>query len=147
VKTLWRASDRDEVRQRARRLVPGATPAWGRMNAPQMIAHVTDQLRMSLGRLPVASVSSPFRFPPLKQLAVYWLPWPKGAPTLPELLARSPGAWGTEIDELSQLVDDFGTRDAREPWPVHPIFGAMSREAWGRLGYRHLDHHFRQFRI
>lgn len=147
MKTLWHASDRDEVRQRARRLVSGATPAWGRMNAPQMIAHVTDALRMSLGRLPVAIVPSVFRFPPFKQVAVYWLPWPKGAPTMPELIARSPGEWGTEIDELSQLVDDFGARDAREPWPVHPIFGAMSREAWGRLAYRHLDHHFRQFRI
>jgi hypothetical protein len=32
-------------------------------------------------------------------------------------------------------------------WPEHPAFGRMSRRVWGVLGYRHLDHHFRQFGV
>jgi len=31
-----------------------------------------------------------------------------------------------------------------ETYP-HPLFGNMSREDWGRLIYRHFDHHLRQF--
>ena len=147
MKNLWNAADRAEVQQRARRLAPNAVPAWGKMNAPEMVAHVADQLRMTLGRLHPQRIPGYTHLPGVKQLAIYWAPWPKGAPTIPELRARAPGVWGTEIDDLVALVDDFGRRNPAEPWPLHPMFGTLSPRAWGRLGYRHLNHHFTQFRI
>jgi hypothetical protein len=30
---------------------------------------------------------------------------------------------------------------------VHPVFGTLSGKAWGALGWRHLDHHLRQFGV
>jgi hypothetical protein len=147
MKNLWHAADRAELQQRAQRLTPNAAPAWGRMNAPEMVAHVTDQLRMTLGRLHAAQIAGMMRWFPIKQLLIYWVPWPKGAPTIPELRTRAPGVWGNEIADLSQLIDDFGRCDAREPWPVHARFGTLTPRAWGRLGYKHLNHHFTQFRV
>jgi hypothetical protein len=38
----------------------------------------------------------------------------------------------------------------REPharWNPHPSFGALPNWEWGRLMYRHIDHHFRQFGV
>jgi Protein of unknown function (DUF1569) len=32
-------------------------------------------------------------------------------------------------------------------WPEHPVFGEMTPRAWCVLGYRHMDHHLRQFGI
>lgn len=29
----------------------------------------------------------------------------------------------------------------------HPAFGKMTSKAWGVPGYRHLDHHFKQFGV
>lgn len=146
MKTLWNSADRKEMQERARRLQPGAQPAWGRMNAPQMVAHVADQLRMTLGKIQPRIMRTPARFFPIKQLFIYLLPWPKGAETIPELIARAPGQWGTEIDELVALIAEFEQHRPAQ-WPVHPLFHRLSRRAWGRLAYRHLDHHFTQFGV
>jgi hypothetical protein len=78
---------------------------------------------------------------------IFVLPWPKGAPTAPELLARAPTAWTGEVVTLSALIERFATRGATGEWPQHPAFGSMTGHAWGVLVYRHCDHHFRQFGI
>ena len=147
MKTLWHNEDRDELRRRVQALTPSMQPRWGRMNAPQMMAHVTDQLRMTLGEIQTKPIASAFRFFPLNALMVYWAPWPKGAPTLPELIRRQPEPWGTEIADFDRVLEAFGRRSQNDPWPQHPLFGRLSSRAWGVLGYRHVDHHFRQFGI
>src|SRR5919202_5668917 len=98
MKTIWKASTRDELRARLGRLTPGSMPRWGRMTAPQMVAHLADSARMALGDLPVAPKRVPLRYPPLKQLCIYCLPIPKGVPTAPELIHRSPGDWEHEVN-------------------------------------------------
>ena len=44
------------------------------------------------------------------------------------------------VNELALRADDSATR-----WPEHPFFGPLTRKDWGVLGYRHSDHHLRQF--
>jgi hypothetical protein len=44
-------------------------------------------------------------------------------------------------------MEEAGTQPRGFRWAAHPAFGRMSHRAWGVLGYRHLDHHFRQFGI
>jgi hypothetical protein len=117
------------------------------MNAPRMVAHLADALKMALGELQVAPKQTPLRFPGIKQLVIYVLPWPPGAPTAPELLARAPAAWNGEVVTLSALLERFAERTASGSWPSHPAFGSMSGRAWGVLVYRHCDHHFRQFGV
>jgi hypothetical protein len=38
-------------------------------------------------------------------------------------------------------------REARPHWNPHPAFGSLPNWEWGRLMYRHIDHHFRQFGV
>ena len=146
-KSIFQAASRKELQQRLVQLAPERVPLWGRMNAPKMVAHLSDALKMALGELPVAPRKGPLRLPVLKQLVIFVLPWPKGAPTAPELLARAPTAWTGEVVTLSALIERFATRQAVETWPPHPAFGSMTGRAWGALVYRHCDHHFRQFGI
>jgi hypothetical protein len=145
MKTLWEREAREELKQRLRRLDPTRGPRWGRMNAPQMLVHLNEAMRMCLNELPVAPRRLPIRYTPLKQMIIYWLPWPKGAPTAPELLEGIPGEWQTDVASMCAYVDQFATRSREGPWPQHPAFGRMSSRAWGVLGYRHIDHHLRQF--
>lgn len=147
MRSAWNAADRRELEDRLRRLSPGEPARWGRMSALQMVAHLVDALHMALGDLPVEPKKLPIRFPPLKQLVLYVLPFPKGAPTAPELLMRRPEAWETELTRLQTLVDRFGAADRAATWPVHPAFGRLSGSAWGVLVYRHMDHHLRQFGV
>lgn len=146
-KSIFQAAARKELQQRLVHLPPERAPLWGRMNAPKMVVHLSDSLKMALGELPAAPARSPLRLPVLKQLVIFVLPWPRGAPTAPELLARTPAAWTGEVVALSALIERFATRPPDAKWLPHPAFGSMTGRAWGVLVYRHCDHHFRQFDI
>ena len=50
-----------------------------------------------------------------------------------------------DLAELETLMDLMTTRARGFEWPAHPIFGRMSRGAWLRWAYLHMDHHLRQF--
>jgi hypothetical protein len=145
MKTVWSVGDRQALRGRVERLDAQTPGRWGRMTAPQAVAHLVDAMRMAIGELPCEGKQTPLRFPVIKQLVIYWLPWPKGAPTAPELVGRAPASIAAEITELQVLIDRVGALPAVFEWPPHPAFGRLSRRAWGVLIYRHLDHHLTQF--
>jgi hypothetical protein len=145
MKTLLHRDALDEIERRLTRLAADATARWGRMSAPQMVCHLADSMKMALGDLAVARKNLPIRYPPLKQFIIYLAPFPKGAPTAPELLARAPRDWSADVAELRTLVGRFAARGEDATWPEHPAFGRLSRRAWGVLAYRHLDHHLKQF--
>jgi hypothetical protein len=147
MKTLWDAPARQDVRQRLARLTPASSRRWGTMSAPQMVAHLVDAMRMAIGEMPVPSKNLPLRFTPIKQLVIYCLPFPKGAPTAPQLVSRPPGDWPGECATLLTLVDRFAECDRNGAWPDHPAFGTLTGGNWGVLAYRHIDHHFKQFGV
>ena len=137
----------ESLQQRLAQLRADTRPRWGKFTAPQMLAHVNDQMRMTLGELPVKFRDRPFQYTPLKQLIIYVLPFPKGAPTAPELIAR------IDVAEFNRERESFATLARRvaasrgSRFPLHPAFGTLSPTAWGVLGYKHTDHHFRQFGV
>ena len=145
MKSLWEESARRELKDRLGHLQATAQPRWGKFNAPQMLTHLGSAMRMANGEIRTASKNLPIRFTPLKQLIIYWLPFPKGAPTAPELLNREPGDWAEGVAEVRGQIDAFAARDPNAPWPEHPAFGKLTTKSWGVLTYRHIDHHLRQF--
>ena len=146
-KTLANARVRHELLDRLEHLEPGATPLWGTMTAPQMLAHLADWMRMAKGEIKVALKIGPQRYPPLKQLLVYWLPFPKGIQTSPELVGREPLEWSIERAVVRRQLQAFENLDPKTTWPEHPVFGKMTPQAWCVFAYRHMDHHLRQFGI
>jgi hypothetical protein len=89
MRTVFNLADRLELSRRLDALVPGASARWGRMDCPQMLAHLSDGLKMTLGELRVTTKGPrALRLPPIRHAVIHWLPFPKGAPTAPELVAR-----------------------------------------------------------
>jgi hypothetical protein len=146
-RSLADAAARQQLVDRLGRLRPEAQPIWGRMTASRMLAHLTDWMLMASGDLVVAEKKVVLRYPPIKQLAIYWLPFPKGVPTAPELLARKPAEWELERATLRERIESFETLFRKTQWPHHPVFGTMTPHSWSVLGYRHTDHHLRQFGV
>jgi uncharacterized protein DUF1569 len=146
-RSLSNALARKELLERLERLTPEATPLWGTMTAPQMLAHLADWMLMAKGERKVALRNLPVRYPPLKQLLIYWLPFPKGVPTSPELIGRKPLEWAIERAAVRKHVQSFEKLDPKMIWPEHPVFGKMTPQAWCVFAYRHMDHHLRQFGI
>ncbi|HYI09108.1 MAG TPA: DUF1569 domain-containing protein [Thermoanaerobaculia bacterium] len=147
MKTVFDDRVRNELLSRVERLTNTARPMWGKMNAEQMTAHLTESLRMATGEITPKSKNLPMRFAPLRQLVVYWLPWPKGAPTAPELLPADCGTVERNKAEIARLLGEVGGRGSQKQWPQHPAFGNLGRRGWGALIWRHCDHHLRQFGV
>jgi hypothetical protein len=147
MKSVWQEPVRRELKHRLAHLAPGVTPGWGTMTAPRMLLHIIQSFRSSTGDLFVKPKITPLKLPPLKQLVIYVLPFPKNVPTAPELLSGTPGDWAADVSRLGELIDQYATLDQGRQWPVHAAFGQMTGEQWGVLMYRHTDHHFRQFGV
>lgn len=150
MKTLANESDRQEILRRIAAVDQSKKPVWGRMSAAQMICHLRDAKLMYLGEMPVARVRSVAPRPLLKWAALYLpMPWPRGIRTAPELdqLAHPlpPEDFETSRRELVALIERLGNLPSDFAWPEHPMMGRMSPHEWQLLGYRHCDHHLRQF--
>lgn len=151
MKSIFDAARRDELLARLSRLTPESSRRWGSMTPHQAVCHLSDSLKGVLGdrsieRRPVGWKRRILRFVAF----TLPLPWPKGVQTSPEVMA---GAGGTppedferDVEELESLVRRFAETDGRGLGP-HYAWGEMSRGVWGRYGYRHLDHHLRQFGV
>ena len=145
--TLWDSVARERLISRLASLRPDTPAKWGKFTAPRMLAHVTDWMRMAAGEITAKPRPGILRLGPVRHLAIYYLPFPKGVPTAPELLSRAPEEWSAECGVLRSYLEQFEKRHRAIGFPEHPAFGNLSPEAWGVLGYRHTDHHFRQFGI
>lgn len=150
MRSLWNDQDRVSLMRRVRGLRAEDKPLWGRMTAPQMLAHLIATLRYTLaepepprprrrGRI--------LRWPPVKYAFVYLLPFPKEAPTPSRFVVAPEGSFDDQLDTLDQLTEAVvrRARTADALLPEHPFFGRLSAHAWGVLGYKHTDHHLRQF--
>ncbi len=139
---------RREIVARLRRLTPDTPRRWGKMTAPRMIAHLTDQMTHTLGEVPVEPVPGPLRWPPVRYLLIYWVTWPKGRTHgPPEAYVTQPEEWAADLKRLVGLVDRFGASDPADEWPEHALFGAMTGADWGVFCWKHFDHHLRQFGV
>jgi len=139
--------DRTAICQRIGSVTSASVPRWGKMDARAMLTHLRDSALMALGDLPVACKGKrAFQVFPIKHLILHVVPFPKGAPTAPELLVPDEAASVDAIrSQLVSLVERIGAGPRQGDGPVHPLFGRLSFREWGVATYKHTDHHLRQF--
>lgn len=148
MRSLLTPADRAALLRRFHELRPDAPPRWGRMTAPRMLAHLSDQMRHTLGDARVAPRRGPLRLPLVRQLVMYWLPWPHGrVQGPPEAFRTQPTEWAADLTAFLALVDRFVAAETRVEWPDHAFFGPMTRRSWGYFCHRHFDYHLRQFGV
>lgn len=149
---IWPSMFDDERRTamvtRLRSLMPEKERRWGRMTAPQMVAHLSDQMRHCLGEGTPKPRAGVLRWPPVRFAAIYLLPWPKGKiKGPPEAFLTPPTSWAADVAELEALLQRFAASDPNSAWPDHALFGHMTGRRWGVFVHKHFDHHFRQFGV
>jgi hypothetical protein len=145
--SIFNAGTRAELLSRLATLEPGAPARWGRMNAPQMLAHCAEGLRMALGEVWIRRGLPSLIGWAFKKLAYDERPFHQGAPTARELRVADPRDFSIEKTRLLEALHKLEAGPQAVGNPVHPFFGRLDGEQWGVLLYKHLDHHFRQFGV
>ena len=153
--TLSSPPDKQQIAERVRKIQPSSARLWGKMTAPQMICHLADSFRVTMGlkpwsteRISVTPIPLPDWF--VKWVAFQWpMKWEKGTPTRPEVDPQregtQPGEFEADRKELLVLMERFTRQPHDFEWQTHPIFGPMTDAEWMRWAYLHMDHHLRQF--
>jgi hypothetical protein len=146
--SLFDPRARSSILDRISRLTADRKPIWGRFTAPEMICHVSSDLRQGLGELEAGPPSGPVSRFPMNWLAIHVVRWPRGrGKSPPEFLATRPTTWAADVDRLRDLVERFSARGPSAQWPPSRVFGRISGHGWGVMAYKHLDHHLRQFGV
>ena len=147
MKSLWQSDARKEIENRVRSLSPEAQPRFGRLNAPRMLNHIADQIRMALGDVPCRRGKGMISVWPMNVLMIHVIPWPHGAKGPFEAFTTKPAAWDSDRQTLVVLIDRFCEKKSEQQWPEHPLFGKLSGHDWAALSYKHCCHHLRQFGV
>ncbi|MGO9434585.1 MAG: DUF1569 domain-containing protein [Terracidiphilus sp.] len=148
MKNLYEAARAAEVKTRLSQLQAESPPLWGKMNAPQAVAHCSVAMgwalgdnhppRLFMGRI-LGQFIKPFVFRDDE-------PMRRNSPTSPDLVVEGPCDLLQQRQRLYGQIDRFvaGGPAACTTSP-HPFFGRLTPEEWAILMYKHLDHHLRQF--
>jgi len=146
MRTILNEGDLDAILNRLKSLSVSSTRRWGSMDVTGMLQHLRLSALMTVGELPVVSKSKrAFQMFPLKHLILYVVPFPKGAPTAPELKPIDATSFEEERAALLELLERIGTGPREGVGPAHPLFGPLTWREWGVATYKHADHHLKQF--
>lgn len=147
MKNLFETSTAKEIQTRIISLTPECQRQWGKMNISQMLAHCSAWMELAAG-----TTTSPRSFAGrifgtiAKRSLLGEAPVRRNMPTDKQLIVVNAKDFAAEQQRLLHLVDSFASAGP-ENCPIHPhsFFGPMTATEWATLGYKHLDHHLKQF--
>jgi hypothetical protein len=139
--------DQDDLRgilDRLGRMTPAHHARWGTLDAHRMLCHLSDALAVALGEIPASRKDTLLTRTLAKWLVVNSpMKAPRGrVKTAPEMLTTPPSTWEQDLGRCRALARRVASGEARSP---HPAFGPMRPQEWGRLAWKHFDHHLTQF--
>lgn len=148
MRNLFDPERAEEVKARLAGLQPTSTRLWGKMTAPQALAHCCASFQMALGdtrppRKLIGRLIGGF----IKPLALGDdAPMRRNSPTVDAMIISGERDLAVERARLVGFIDRFVAGGAAGcAVHPHPFFGPLTPEQWAILMYKHTDHHLRQF--
>jgi Protein of unknown function (DUF1569) len=135
-------------------LAANATGKWGKMNAQQMVEHVTAFFKVSTGALRFPIVTPAEHLPKYKEFLWSDKEFRENTKAPLEVLGEEPlplrnSSMESAAAGLQKSIDefmDFFKDDAVKTIP-HPVFGELNFAEWVLLHHKHLVHHAKQFGV
>jgi hypothetical protein len=137
--------------ERLLRIPEDQQPLWGTMTPVEMMSHCTTAVRMAFGDIPAKVRMAPWQAFLARLLFIDLFPFPKNSPTAPELNPRKKMKVSADFaaaqKELVDALHRINDAPDNHAFAMHPMFRKMNRQQWGKLMYKHMDHHLRQFGV
>jgi oxepin-CoA hydrolase/3-oxo-5,6-dehydrosuberyl-CoA semialdehyde dehydrogenase len=133
-----------------RSLDPATSMKWGKMNAQQMVEHLSGFFRISANKLHFPLSTPPEQLPKFKEFLYSDKAFRENtrAPVLPEEpLPEQFANFEAAVNDLEKEITDFLNLFNNRPGLTtqHPVFGDLNFEEWVLLHHKHVVHHLKQF--
>jgi len=147
MRSLFEPSARQEILARLDVLQPGSTRQWGKMNPAQMLCHCALALETATGESPKKqALIGKLLAPLVKKKVLGEAPFSRNSPTDPTFVVSDERDFAKEKARVASDMERFAGLGAENAGrQVHSFFGKLTGDEWGRLMYKHLDHHLTQF--
>ena len=137
----------EEITSRIHQLKNSSQPLWGKMDVGQMLHHCQMPLNIILEKKNYG-VKPNWLINLLFKKSMYSnKPWRKNMPTVPGFKVADEKDFDTELKDITNLLDELNAQREKDQWQPHPAFGKLTKDQWGKMQYKHLDHHLRQFGV
>ncbi len=135
--------------------IPGDTMGkWGKMNAQQMVEHVSGFFKVSTEKIKFPVVTPVEHLPKYKEFLLSDKEFRENtkAPTgvVPdEAVATRNPSMAAALMELQLEIHDFVKYFLYHPGAktAHPVFGELDFDEWVQLHHKHVTHHAKQFGV
>lgn len=148
MQSLFNSETQNEVYTRLNNLNETSQAKWGKMDVGQMLKHCQLPLDVATGDLEMTTKIGFFKkllFKAFKPLMYNDKPWKKNLDTPKEFRITDNQEFLAQKEKLTTIIGAFSKRKDVTQWPAHPLFGKFTTEQWGKMQYKHLDHHLTQF--
>ncbi|MFK7900263.1 MAG: DUF1569 domain-containing protein [Cyclobacteriaceae bacterium] len=134
--------------ERINKISANTKPQWGKMDAAQMLAHLSVPYEIAYDENPkrppaiVRFMLKSF----VKNTVVSEKPYKKNSRTAPDFIISDQRVFEEEKQKLVRFINETqkkGTSFFDGKQSVS--FGKLTTEEWNNLFYKHLDHHLQQF--
>lgn len=135
-----------ELANRINTLNENSTAQWGKMNVYQMAKHCKMWQELIMGKIMSKRVfiGRVIGRMALNNVLKNEKPLRKSSRTIPELIIKEQNG---DLEKMKQewieLLEESGNFSTT--YFIHPFFGKMTKGEIGYFGYKHNDHHLRQF--
>ena len=147
MKSLFDREAYEEVKSRLNQLNENSVAQWGKMSVGQMTWHCQGPFNIMLEKNDYGMKPNWLAKVFFKKSLYIDKPWRKNLPTAKFLKAKETKDFNAEKTKLEVLIDEVFARREQEEWNPHPGFGYFTRQQWGQMQYKHLDHHLTQFGV
>jgi len=131
--------------RRIERLRPTSQRGWGKMTSDQMLAHLNSTLEVALGHVRITDRSNILKNSLAKFFILADLPVKKNASSSMAVAKGSTFVFDAEQAKLLDLLKTAAANGTSGEWFSHVTFGRLTGDEWGKLIWKHIDHHLRQF--
>lgn len=125
---------------------------WGKMNAQQMVEHVTAFFKVSTGKIKFPLAIPAEHLPKYREFLYSEKEFRENTKAPDSVLGEEPlplrfDNMPDAVNALQRSADEFVEYFADDPskTTLHPVFGELNFEEWVLLHYKHVQHHARQF--
>ena len=150
LQNIFTPESTQETIDRLNNLKADTVPEWGKMNAPQMLAHLNVAYDITFGKIDVK-----YNFfmklmlkTMVKSTVVGNKPYKKNGQTAPIFVIADERDFEKEKAQFIANVKKTQELGANHfEGKASPSFGKLSSKEWSNQFYKHMDHHFRQFGV